>query len=98
MKSNRSAKRLLEVSIWAYDGAYRLSNRKREFCNEDGDRQVITQQSRRQRKAKRVIEEIRQARVLDRIFINNDMVDSMVYAMRAMIAFGGGQRVLLEDQ
>ncbi|OIX96268.1 hypothetical protein BFS14_02040 [Serratia fonticola] len=53
MKSNRAAKRLLEVSIWAYDGAYRLSNRKREFCNEDGEQQVITELSRRQRKRKR---------------------------------------------
>lgn len=51
MKSNRAAKRLLEVSIWAYDGAYRLSNRKREFCNEDGEQQVITESSRRQRRA-----------------------------------------------
>lgn len=58
MKSNRAAKRLLEVSIWAYDGAYRLSNRKREFCNEDGDRQVITEPSRRQRKRKRRVSAI----------------------------------------
>lgn len=58
MKSNRAAKRLLEVSIWAYDGAYRLSNRKREFCNEDGDRQVITEPSRRQRKRNRRISAI----------------------------------------
>ena len=50
-KSNRAARRLLSVSIWAYDGAYRISNRKREFLNEDGERWVITQPSSKQKRA-----------------------------------------------
>lgn len=52
-KSNRQARRILQVSIWAYDGAYRISNRKREYMDEDGDRRVVSKPSRRQRQVER---------------------------------------------
>lgn len=52
-KSNREARRILQVSIWAYDGAYRISNRKREFLDEDGDRRVVSKPSRRQLQARK---------------------------------------------
>lgn len=53
-KSNRQARRILQVSIWAYDGAYRISNRKREFLDEDGDRRVVSKPSLRQCRAESV--------------------------------------------
>lgn len=89
MKSNRAARRLLGVHI---NNTYRISNRRWLVWGSNWPFVwEHAKPSRRQRKAKRVIEEIRRARLLDRIFINNDMADSVAYAMRAMIASGGGQ-------